>query len=57
MRKNREAKFRDDVCEVPTSKRLIRKLEKTTELRILDDQGQHVMSFWKGDKKPGERAQ
>lgn len=51
-----DTKFHDDICEVPTPKRLMRKLEKVTELRILDLQGNHVLTFWKGDKNH-EKAQ
>lgn len=45
--------FYDDVAEVPTDRKMLRKLEKVTELKILDLTGKHVMTFWKGEKAAG----
>jgi hypothetical protein len=39
--------FKDTVCTTTPSKELLKKLENTLEIRILDSKGKRVMTFWK----------
>ena len=40
---------KDDIMEIKTNKRMLKKLEKIIELRVLDLKGKLIMTFWKGD--------
>ena len=47
---NNRIEWRDDIVEIKTDKKTLKKLGEITEMRILDLKGNLIMTFWKGEK-------
>jgi len=48
--KNKRISWKDDLVEIKTDKRTVKKLAEITKMRILDLKGNLIMTFWKGEQ-------